>query len=193
MIIIMLITKFCTQWSPPRADHHSKHWGTVAGSDDGDQDIDQDIDEDDEDIDEDDEDIEDDQDIDTEKNCIKWARSISSQDKWTKGSKVFFQKVYVIRSIILLHRERTKENSVFLQILTDWPCVLKTKAVYFVKREKVRCIFWQKWIDVKSGQFHFPSSTSRHLWLDRNLIYRQRRQMKGFSTNLHLETSIQMP
>ena len=26
----------------------------------------------------------------------------------------------------------------FLQIITDWPCVLKNKAVYFVKREKVR-------------------------------------------------------
>ena len=25
----------------------------------------------------------------------------------------------------------------FLQIITDWPCVLKNKAVYFVKREKV--------------------------------------------------------
>ena len=28
-----------------------------------------------------------------------------------------------------------------MQILTDWPCVLKNKAVYFVKREKVRNIF----------------------------------------------------
>ena len=40
-----------------------------------------------------------------------------------------FMKYYHIIYIILL------------QILTDWPCVLKNKAVYFVKREKVRNIF----------------------------------------------------
>ena len=36
-------------------------------------------------------------------------------------------------------------------------------------------------------------SSSRHLWLGRNLISRRRRQMNGFLTNSHWATSIQMP